>query len=447
MKAALLLLVFAGSLCRAQEPVTTLTIEQAVARALSSSPSELESAAAQVREAQNKVRAARAATALQAEGDVYVRAVRIDLRALGIALPQFPLTNPPQYVGVNGPYFLLDPRLSATKTLIDAAARRRVAAGEAGVAAASDREKEAREQIAADTSRAFLLTLRTSQQAASAAEDLALAEHLRGFAEAQSSQQLGSPTALRDARIAENTARARVSAARLTQAQALLRLHYLIGGDFGTALELRDTLPARPPVPTPDEALALALQSNPQLRTLAARGKALKLRDRAVSAEALPSLHASADAGLNGVAPDPSGASGLTHSFVFNAAVQLQVPLLDGHRRELEHLGIASESRQLESQRRDLLRSLELRVRLAAAALAQGTEQLDLARSTLAEQQSALVEAEAAHTAGTGSGLDLDRARTARAAAADAVEAAGYAQRLARLNLAEATGTVASLTW
>lgn len=426
---------------------TGLSLADAIQRALSSAPLALETAAAQVRSAENNLRAGKAATALVVEGKIDARVLRIDLRELGLDIPRFPLTNPPQYVGTNGPYFIADPRLSATKVLIDAAAHRKIAVGQSAVTEASDAVAEQREQIASETAREYLLALRTSRKAELAADNLALRKRLLLFAEEQAKQDLAAPADLRHARMDANTAQSQLSASRLEQTRALLRLMYLIGGRYGDTLDLTDSLSDRPVSLTLDQALTIALEHTPKLKTLAARAQTLKLQDRSISGEALPTLQASGDVGPVVVAPNPSGNPGAAGSYTYDATLELRVPILDGHRRAIEHAGVASEERQLDAQTRDARRSVELQVRLAYAALTQANEQLGLARTTLSESEEAVLQAEAAHTAGTGSGIELDRVRNENAAAADAVVEAVYNQELARLGLAEASGTVASLQW
>lgn len=216
---------------------------------------------------------------------------------------------------------------------------------------------------------------------------------------------------------------------------------------MGGVLELSDTLSDTAPVRTLDETIARALQQNPQLKILLKHATTLTIREAAVNAERLPVLTASGDAAVNVVTPDPSSSSFASRSFTYNAALELRIPILDGHRRDLEHAALRSQVLELQAQERGLRRQIELNVRLAFLALESASEQLALATRSLAEEDANLQEVQAEHAAGTASGLAVQQAQTERAMAQDVRISAVYAAESARLALAEVTGDVESLDW
>ena len=118
-------------------------------------------------------------------------------------------------------------------------------------------------------------------------------------------------------------------------------------------------------------------------QALQAHDKTLQFRDSAVEAEKLPVFLAFGDFGGNMVAPDPSGAGGISHSFTYDAGLELKIPVLDGHRRAIEHSAILSESLQQQNVERDIRRQIELQTRLAFASLQEAEDQLALAKQNL----------------------------------------------------------------
>jgi outer membrane protein TolC len=429
--------------------VTRLSLRQAIAVTLSptTAPASLGSAHADVDIAQHAVTSAKAATSLHAVADIDVRSVRIDLRALGLNIPSYPLTNPVQYVGTNGPYAVLDPRIKAIKTLIDKSAKKNVMSAEAGVQEAESALQEERERIAAETARVYFGVLRTSEQVDMETRNAALAETMRRYAEERYTQQLAAASEVRQATIGANHALQKVSSVRLEQTRAVMRLLFLLGQKMGDVLELSDSFAEHPTTITLEDAIAEALRHNPQLATLQLHDQELTLKDAAIGARKLPTLSIDGDFGMNIVGPDPNPVAAVSHSFTYNATVELKVPVLDGHLRAVERADIVAQLDKQHLRERELRRQIELDTRLAFAALQEATEQLDLAKKSLEEANQDLEETNTRRATQTASGMDLQQAETRRAAAEDDRLSALYAQAQARLSLAEAMGNVSSLDW
>ena len=428
--------------------VTRLTLRQAIDLALSTgaSPS-VATAEMAVRTAGRDVKSAKAATAYRADFYIYARSLRIDLRSLGIVIPRYPPTNPPQYVGVNGPYAILDPRIKAIKILIDKNAKRNIEVARQGIEEADRSLQEEREKIAAETARVYFEVVRTSQLVELEKQNVSMAETMQQFAEERYKQKLNSAGALRRSQMNTNSERQKLSSERLGQTRAVLRLMYLVGQGMGDILEISEGFEDRPVTKTLDEAIADALRNNRSLARLQAHDKTLQLRDSAVEAEKLPVFLAFGDFGGNMVAPDPSGSGGISHSFTYDAGLELKIPVLDGHRRAIEHSAILSESLQQQNVERDLRRQIELQTRLAFASLQEAEDQLVLAKQTREQAGEDLTEAKQKYAAGTISGLDLRQIENRYEIAEDGQREALYQQAHARLSLAETVGNVSSLQW
>jgi outer membrane protein TolC len=431
------------------DKVTRLSLQQAIDLALSptTAPASLGSARTAVQIAEHDVRRARAATSLQAEADLDVRSLRVDLRSLGLNIPSYPLTNPVQYVGTNGPYAVLDPRIRAIKTLIDKSAKRNILFAEAGVQEAESSLQEEREKIAAETAREYFDVLRASEQSNLEERNVAMAETMRRYAEERHAQGLASASEVRQAQISANNAQQKLSSARLEQTRAVLRLLFLVGQRMGDTLELSSAFAERPTTITLEDALAAAPRNNPQLATLQIHDKSLMLKDAAINAQKLPVLSINGDFGGNIVGPDPNPTEAISHSITYNATVELRVPVLDGHVRALERADIAAQLEQQHVRERDLRRQIELDIRMAFAALQQAKEQLELSKKNLEAADLDLEESKANRAAQKASGMDVQQAEVRRSSAEDARISALYTQAQARLSLAEAVGNVSSLDW
>jgi outer membrane protein TolC len=431
------------------DKVTRLSLQQAIDLALapSTAPASLGSAQTALKIAEHGVARARAATSLQADAGIDVRSLRVDLRSLGLSIPSYPLTNPVRYVGANGPYGVLDPRIRAVKTLIDKSAKRNILSAQASLEEAGSSLQEEREKIAAETAREYFDALRTSEQSTLEERNVAMAETTRRYAEERYAQAVASAGEVRQSQINANNARQKLSSVRLEQTRAVLRLLFLVGERLGDTLELSDAFAEHRATITLEDAIAEALHHNPQLATLQIHDKSLMLRDAAVKAQRLPVLSMNGDFGMNIVAPDPSYAGSVSHSITYTATVELRVPVLDGHVRALERADLGAQLQEEHLRERDLRRQIELDTRLAFAALQQASEQLDLAKKTLEAADLDLEETRANHTAEKASGMDLQQAETRRSSAEDGRISALYTQAQARLSLAEVLGNVSSLDW
>jgi outer membrane protein len=446
-------LVYAGSLSATDPPheaakVTRLTLKQAVEMALSPGTISSQLMKMTAEAARGKVIAAKLATATLAQAALSDRIFRVDLRSLGIDIPRFSqLISTVQFPGANGPYSLLDPRIQAIKTLIDKSAKRKILAEKAGVQEAESSNHEEREKIAAETAHLYFDAVRASELVELAGENIRMAETMLRYAEEKRAHELATESEARRAKVSLNSERQKFSSAKLEQSRAVLRLMYVLGGDYGDSLELTDQLERRPPALTLEQAIDEALHNNPRLTTIQLHENKLKLEDTVVSAAWMPVVSAYGDVGMNIVAPDPSNSGPVSHSVTFTAGLEVKIPVLDGHRRALAHAGIGAELHQEQLKLRDLQRQIELDVRLAFASLSESNTQVELAAQSLTAAEADMAEIRADRAAGKVSGLELQQAEVRKAAAADGQIAALHAQAQARLALAQAMGNVATLDW
>jgi outer membrane protein TolC len=130
-----------------------------------------------------------------------------------------------------------------------------------------------------------------------------------------------------------------------------------LGLDSATPLELTDTLTAdlgAADVPIDrDAAVSQGVDTRPDLAAEVARGAAARTAAKAISAERLPRLDITADAGLSGTGPDSVLATN-------GVSLQITLPILDGFRRE----GRLAEQRAV--ARESDVRARDLRLQVAA---------------------------------------------------------------------------------
>jgi len=221
--------------------VRRLTLKQAIESALAPGVAPLQISETGVDTARQKMAEAKAATALLAQGLISDRIFIVDLRSLGIDAEQLPLANGPYAI----PFALLTSRIVAAKTLIDRSAARKVTAANKQIEEAKSAVREERERIAAETARVYFEAVRASELMELARQNVKMAETLRRFAEERLANGLDTDAGLRGAKARMDSELQKLSAARLDQTRAVLRLLYLLGGEFADSLELVDPLARR----------------------------------------------------------------------------------------------------------------------------------------------------------------------------------------------------------
>jgi outer membrane protein TolC len=122
----------------------------------------------------------------------------------------------------------------------------------------------------------------------------------------------------------------------------------------------------------------------------------------------------------------------------------MRVPVFDGGRRDARRAEASARVREEEYRARDLRQQIELEVRLAFDALASARDQVAVAQEALAQAERELDQARRRYQAGVTNSLELTRAQTtveqARSNKIDSL----FRYNAARIDLAQATGEIAS---
>lgn len=421
------------------EPVP-LTLPQAVELALSPSGSiKVRLAGEGVRQASERTKQARGALLPNVDGQGAYQNLTRNLTTFGISL-RLPAAIPgfggiPEFVG---PFDVVDLRVSASQSVFDLAAIRRYQASKLGLSAAEGEEEWARDQAAAQVSRAYLAVVRARQAAETAQANVALAERLLALARAQ--RDAGTATGLEVTRAAVQLAQeqqrriAAVNQLRLATLQLLRAVNLPLDSEVAVTgsvsyMPIAETDPAA--------ALAKAAVQRADLRAQIRREEAARMSWAATKAERWPSVAASGDYGSTGTALDrarPTRAVGLA----------VRIPVWDGGRRDARRAESASAFRAEELRTRDLRKQVELELRAAADALHSAAELVKAATEAEKLAEAELAHAERRYRAGAGASLEVSGAQTRLSRARENKIDAMFLHTLARLDWLTAQGAVGS---
>ena len=394
-------------------------------------------AAEAVKQAAARAAQARAALLPDLSGQAYVRNQVVSLEAMGlrqaVQVPGF------SFARTIGPFTTTDARASATQTIFDYAAVRRVQASRTGVTAAKSEAGRVDDAVAAQVARAYMAALKGDADMDAAEANVELAEAVLSQAEEQKAAGTGTGIEVTRAKVQLANDRQRLIVARNARRAAHLQLLRAMGMRLETELKLTDRLEYRPPdAVTLEKARAQALRTRPDLRAQQEREQAARLSASAVKLERLPSAQAFGDYGAIGAGFD----SALPTRQV---GISMRIPIFDGGRREARRAESASQYRQERERTEDLRQQVELDIRLALDALQSAEEQVKVAREGLELAANELAQARRRHEAGVAVGLEVTDAQTRLERARDNQIAALYQHNIARVDLAQAMGNVRSV--
>jgi outer membrane protein len=337
-----------------------------------------------------------------------------------------------------GPYNVFDARVSGNQTVFDFSSIRRYQASKAGVRVAEAETDSARDQVAAQVASLYMQALASEARVQAAEANVALAEAVAQLARNRKEAGTGIAIEVTRAEVQLADARQRLLVARNGRRQAQLQL--LRGMDMRLDAEVAlDGSLSRPEEVSPEQdlaqALTAALASRADLKAQQTRERNAGLTYSATKLERLPSLAGFADYGSSG--------SGIGNSIPTRTyGLSLKLPLFDGGRRDARRSESLSLLRQEAIRTGDLRQQIELELRLALDNLESARDQVKVADEGLAQAERETEQAQRRFVAGVANSLEptdaqarLERARENRISAL-------LAFNLARVQLAQARGSI-----
>jgi outer membrane protein len=431
MSRILLIFVLIPLGCLAQS--LRLSLKRAVDLALSpEGNTRVQLAGESVRQAESRSAQARAALLPGIEASVSQQNLTRNLAAFGI---RFDLPVPGfQFPRVVGPINVFDVRATATQSLFDFSSIRRFQASRVGTNAAKAESDNTGDQVAAQVARAYLVALKTEAGLEAVRANITLAEALLRQARNQKAAGAGTGIEVTRAQVQLSNERQRFLVAENERRRAHLQLLRAIGLRLDTQLELTDKL-AYIPLKISEKATAEALEHRADFKAQRQREENARLSSSATTMERLPSLLAFADYGSIGSSVNnalPTRTYGLS----------LRVPVFDGGRRDARRAESASQLRQERIRTNDQREQIELEVRLALDTLRSAEDQVKVAQEGLGLAENELAQARRRYEAGVTTGLEVTDAQTRLERARDNQIAALFNHNQARIDLAQATGTI-----
>ena len=417
-------------------PPLRLSFAEVVRRAAGTAPA-VELAALRTKEADARVRQARAALlpALAISGAWVNR--DFNTEALGIPFPpQFGLPNPvPSFNNY-------DARVTGTQTLFDLSSAARVRAARAqanGTGAERSAVIEGAAQVAA---LAYLRAARAAASAVARRADSSIAAELVRLAEAQKAAGVSAAIDVTRARTQLVVAEGLLVVTQNESDRARIDLARALGIDPATPVALSDTLASSlgaAEVPAErNAALAQAVAVRPELLAEVARGVTARRTSSAIAAERLPRISLEGDYGVNGLTVPSAIATR-------QIALQVSIPLLDGLRREgrlAEQDAIVQESTVRE---RDLRQQIAGEVDAALLDLRSASAQQGIAAERLRLAEDELGQSRERFAAGVAGNIEVINAQSSLIRARDADIDARFGAAVARVALARAVGVARSL--
>jgi outer membrane protein TolC len=342
--------------------------------------------------------------------------------------------------GVTDPFDIWSLQLRASQTVFDASAISRLRAAR-DTAVATGYDAQAVGMLAGATAGlAYLRVLSADETVRARQADSVIAGSL--LEQARRLVQAGVSPAIDQTRseVSFTSVRTQLEVARLGADRTRLDLLRTLDLPSGTRFELADSLTlAELDLPKdPAAAAAYAREHRPELAAERARTQAARRSLSAIRQENLPNL------GLSGVYRE-TGQHASDLAGTYSVQLLLNVPILDGFRRQTRAKEEAARLEIQEIRERDFGNQVETEARQAMLDLASARQQMAIAgeRLRLAEQE--LAQAEERFEAGVAGSVETTNAQGSVASARDALIQARVSYGSARVSAYQALGAIDQL--
>ncbi len=409
-------------------PTLELSLKQAVELALApEGNAKVQLAEELIRQAEARSAQSRAVLLPNVDTSVSQQSRTVNLAAFGIQIETpIPGFRVPEFVG---PFNTFDVRATLTQTVFDWSSIRRFQASRANVRSSKTDKESIRDGVAGQVATAYLAGLRAEATVEAAKANVSLAESLLQLAVNQKSAGTGTGIEI---------TRAQVQLAN-ERREAYLQLLRTIGLGMDGALQLTDKL-ARRSTDTPEmeQALSIAWDSRADFKAQQQREESARLNYSATKWERLPSLVGFGDYGSIG-----SSINNAIPTRTYGVVVKL--PVFDGGRLDARRAESYAQLQQETIKTRDLRDQIELEVRVALDRVISAEQRVKVADEGLDLAQGEMAQAQRRYQSGVTSSLEVTDAQTRLERARDNQIGALFSYNLARIDLAQAMGTVRRL--
>ena len=346
----------------------------------------------------------------------------------------------PVATGVTDQFSLYNLQLRASQMIFDASAIARLRAGRDTAIAAGLDAQAVGEISGAAAGLAYLTVLSAEETVRARLADSAVAADL--LSQARRLVEAGVSPAIDATRseVSFASVRTQLEIARNSANRARLDLVRALDLPSGARLKLADTLGLVPlEIPRdPDQAAGFAREHRAELAAERSRTQAARRNLRAIQYENLPSLS------VNGAYIESGRATGDLVG-TYNLQLLLNVPILDGFRRQSRSREQSARLEIQEIRERDMINRVETEARQAVLDLGSAEQQVAIANDRVDLANRELREAEERFRAGVAGSVETTNAQSAVIAARDALIQARVNYGTARVSAYRALGVIDQL--
>lgn len=367
------------------------------------------------------------------DGAVTEQNQTVSLRAVGLQSNVVPGVVFPSSVG---PFSTFDARIRMTQNILNLSTIRNLQAAARDIRVARADDATIRDQEAGHVAKLYAAALRAETELKVARANISLAEAVRDLASNKRSVGEGTDVEVTRTELGVTRHQQHLIAVESELHQAYLELINVLNLPWDSRLKLTGKLAiGSEEVPTVEDAVRTALQSRADLKGQEERVASAKLKNTAAKLERLPSITGYGDYGV------------LSGSQTHVAGASLKIPLFDGGRMEADRAQTLSLMRQEEIREKELRRRVELEIRKILDALASKRRQVAVADEAVSFAGDVLARAGRRYEAGVTNSIEMTDAQTQLEVAEDEQVAALFDYTNARIDLAEAMGTIMKLSF
>lgn len=385
-------------------------------------------------QADSRVSQARAALLPNVDGHVSYANQTRNLEAFGLGITASALGIP--FPTLVGPFNVFDVRAGGSQTIVDLSAIRRYQASKAARGAARHQVDATAEEAAAAVAYAYLAALRAEAELEAVAANIGLAEAVLKQAEDLKAAGTGTGMEVTRSQVQLAHERQRRVVVENSRRRARLQLLRAMGLGLDTEIALDDVLEYRPADPQLLlDASKRALAERPDYLAQLDRESNARLAANATSLDRLPSVAFFGDYGRIGTGIDNTV---VTRTYGFAA----RIPIFNGGRQDALRSEASSQYRAEQIRTRDLADQIVVEVQIALDSLRSADEEVRVAREGLGLAEAELEQARRRYVSGVAPQLEVTEAQTQLTRARDNLVEALFHHVQARIDVAQATGTL-----